>query len=269
MLDPIDPLAFVRHLVADTLLLPPGQTLVCWVVGLLVLWRVRSARWRWLAGALLVVQTVLLAVLATPIASAGWVRWVESLAPPALPVAYLQGPVRTTAEPWDAVVVLTGGLRLQAPEYGGEPQPNEASWERLRYGERLAHAQGLPLLIAGGGPFVGRGGVAEATVLARQVQRVPPDHVWAEGVSVNTEAAPVHIQHLYPQVRRVVLVSDATHLVRAVPAFERAGFVVLGAPTRHANIDANTPLAWLPNAATLADSRRALHTLWGWLALHL
>ena len=265
MLDTIDPAAFVRHLVADVLLLPPGLNLLVYALGLVVLWRSPVGRWRRWMGLLLWANTAALYALAAPLTAAHLVRWVESLAPPPLPAVYLERVIQPQGAPWDAVVVLTGGVRLQTPEWGGQPQPNEASATRLAYAEQLALAQNLPLVVAGGGPFVGRGGVSEAAVVARAATRLPPGRVWQEGVSVNTESAPLQIQKRYPQVRKVLLVSDTTHLVRAVPLFEQQGFEVLGAPTRYANMDADTALAVLPTASTLAESRRALHAVWGWL----
>lgn len=269
MLDRVDLSSFVRHLVADVLLLPPGQNLVLYgLLGVVWMW-CRGGRLRQWCGWGLVLNTLVLYALSAPWLAVGLVRWVEGLAPPPLPAVYLERKVLPADGDWHAVVVLTGGVRLQTPEYGNRPLPNDASAQRLHYAERLAQAQGLPLLIAGGGPFVAGGGVSEAAVLAQAVTRLPADRVWQEGVSVNTEAAPIEIQKRHPQVRQVLLVSDTTHLVRAVPLFERQGFVVLGAPTRYANVDADTAFAALPTAATLAESRRALHALWGWLAMHV
>jgi len=50
----------------------------------------------------------------------------------------------------DAIVILGGGVRSQAPEYGGKPNLNAAELERLRHGARLHRATGRPILVTGG-----------------------------------------------------------------------------------------------------------------------
>ena len=51
-----------------------------------------------------------------------------------------------------AVVILGGGVRREAPEYGGDTI-NRWTLERVRYGAKLARETGLPVLVAGGSVF--------------------------------------------------------------------------------------------------------------------
>ena len=48
-----------------------------------------------------------------------------------------------------AVVILGGGVRRNAPEYGGDTLAT-LTLERVRYGARVARLTGLPVLVSGG-----------------------------------------------------------------------------------------------------------------------
>ncbi|MBK7593641.1 MAG: YdcF family protein, partial [Betaproteobacteria bacterium] len=48
-----------------------------------------------------------------------------------------------------AIVIPGGGVRRNAPEYGGDTL-GRLTLERVRYGARLAKQTGLPLLVTGG-----------------------------------------------------------------------------------------------------------------------
>jgi uncharacterized SAM-binding protein YcdF (DUF218 family) len=47
-----------------------------------------------------------------------------------------------------AVVILGGGIRHNAPEYGGDTLAT-LTLERVRYGARVARLTGLPILVSG------------------------------------------------------------------------------------------------------------------------
>ena len=77
-------------------------------------------------------------VLATPLAADTLVRWAERY--PALVPAQVGDA--------QAIVILAGGVRVDAPEYGTSA-PGATSLERLVYGARLARRTQLPVLISG------------------------------------------------------------------------------------------------------------------------
>jgi uncharacterized SAM-binding protein YcdF (DUF218 family) len=60
-----------------------------------------------------------------------------------------------------AIVILGGGVRHEALEYGGHTL-GRLTLERTRYGARVAKQTGLPVLVSGGAPS---GGIAEAEVM--------------------------------------------------------------------------------------------------------
>lgn len=135
----------------------------------------------------------------------------------------------------DAIVILSGGLRDYAPEYGGSTV-NRITLERARYGARLARQSGLPVLVSGGTPSrqANTRGPGEAQLMKQVLEedfRVPVK--WVEGRSLDTrQNADFSAQMLLPAgVKRVVLVTHAAHMPRSVEAFEHAGLAVIPAPT--------------------------------------
>lgn len=168
-----------------------------------------------------------------------------------------------------AIVVLGGGVNMDAPQYGG-PQLEAPSHERLRYGAWLARRTGKPLAYAGGQSWVATGSsqLPEAQVA---------DHVlrdefglalrWRDDRSHDTnENAEFMMQAMRPDgIRRVAVVTDSWHMPRAIHYFRAAGFEVLPAPMGfpyfHAGVE-----KWLPDADALDMSRHVLHE---WLGLQV
>lgn len=157
-----------------------------------------------------------------------------------------------------AVVILGGGTRYGAPEYGGEDTVTAATLERLRYGAKLAREYRLPLLVTGGAVYGGRPeAVSMQTVLTGE-WGLPVR--WVEDQARDTrENARLSARMLKAAgITRVALVSQAWHLPRAVPLFVAEGLTVVPAPTAFTE---SQPLleAWLPSAEALRVSRQALH----------
>lgn len=65
-----------------------------------------------------------------------------------------------------AIVILGGGVRRHAPEFGGETL-GRLTLERVRYGARVARETRLPLLVTGGALF---GGSTEAALMKRALE---------------------------------------------------------------------------------------------------
>ena len=62
---------------------------------------------------------------------------------------------------------------------------------------------------------------------------------------------------------RIVLVTHAWHMARAVQAFEQNGFEVVPAATGYQTQSVPLLLEFVPHASAMEDSRRALHELLG------
>ena len=125
----------------------------------------------------------------------------------------------------DAIVVLGSGVRP-----GGDL--TDASLRRLLHGLALYHRGLAPLLVVSGP--VNRAGIVEARVRAELAGTlgVPASAiVTVERALTTREEARDVAAVLRPRgARRVLVVSNGLHLVRAVGVFEHAGFVVFPAP---------------------------------------
>lgn len=170
----------------------------------------------------------------------------------------------------DAIVVLGGGRERDDPAWGGD-QPSPMAMERLRYAARLARASGLPLLTSGGLHFGEP--PSEARIMADTLRRDFGVEVrWQEGESRTTwENATYSAKLLQPEgIRRVLLVTQASHMPRARWSFERAGFEVLAAPVGYLGVPNGRPLGgWLPEARAVWQSGLLLNEAVGLLTYPL
>lgn len=248
-----------KHLL-EVLLMPPGHCLVLWLLALVWLLRGRPT------GALVmtVAGMVSLILFSLPATSGALLR---SLQPTVVTVEQVKA--------WapDALVVLSGGRDAYAPEFGGsEDTVNHKSLQRARFAARLQRETGLPLLVTGG-RVLGEGS-AEGDLMAAVLRDEFGAEVrWVESRSRTTaENAAFSAQMIGADgVGRIALVTSATHMLRAVDAFEHTGLTVLPVPTAFATGPVMEPRwqDWLPSAEGLAGSVSALHEmlgmLWYWL----
>ena len=161
----------------------------------------------------------------------------------------------------EAIVVLGGGRRQYAPEYGGETV-SPATLERIRFGARIHRETGLPLAVTGGVVHGER--QPEAELMARALrQDLGVEPRWVETESRNTEQNASLIRRLLERdgVTRIVLVTHAVHLDRAAAMFRASGFTVLEAPTAFIADprQGTTWRDWIPSGAALGASSLALH----------
>lgn len=234
---------------AGLLLLPPAAPLLLLAAGLTL--RTRHPR---LAMTLILAATFVLFVPALPV-TAAWLQKTLEIAPPVAPQALGDA---------QAIVILGAGRRLDAPEYGGDT-PSALALERLRYGAHLARASGLPLLVTGGKP--GGGTESEAHLMARLLReeyglaaRWIEPHARTTWENAHNSAGLLRADG----IDRIVLVSHAWHLRRAVPRFEAEGLAVLPAGTQFARVEVRRLADLVPNARALADSSHALRE---WLGI--
>lgn len=237
------------------LLLPPAGPLLLALLGLLI------AGKRWLAGAVL--SLIGIGTLWFLSCNAIGVGLAHTLLPPVKPLN-VQGPELSGAQ---AIVVLGGGVLGRATEFG-RAQPSTQTLERLRYGAWLARKARKPLAFAGGVGWAAAGTdvPSEADVARDMLQQ---DYAlelrWVDGRSRDTAGnAKMMAEAMGPdRIRRIVLVTHATHMPRARAAFEQAGFQVTPAPTALPGPRERTLLEWLPSVHGLELSRSVLRE---WLA---
>jgi uncharacterized SAM-binding protein YcdF (DUF218 family) len=173
-----------------------------------------------------------------------------------------------------AIVVLGGGTRPIAPEYGVS-NLDDRSIERLRYGLWLGRETGAPVAFSGGvGWSMGDAVVTpEAQVAARiATQEFGRPLNWIEDRSRDTRENGIYsVRQLKEQgIRRVLLVTHQRHMPRALRAFEEAaagsGIVFEAAPVDVLVTPLQSPRSWLPTAGGAASVREITHELMGRLA---
>lgn len=226
------------------LLLPPGLLLLL----LLFAWWFRRSRPR-LAGVCFALGLGGFWLMSLPVMVEWGAGALES--EPAL----TQSQWSTLAEQADAIVVLGSGRERGDPAWGSD-QPTGVGLERQRYAARLAKASGLPILTSGGLHY----GTppTEAALMAESLLNDFDVKVrWQEGRSRTTwENAQFTAQVLEPQgVKRIVLVTQAWHMQRAVWSFEQAGFTVVPAPWDSSGWI--TPGRWAAGCRSSSRSGRA------------
>ena len=243
--------------VVKLLILPPGGVVLLGVVGLLM---GRNS----LTGRLLTtLSLVLLYLLSTPYISNQLLREVERY--PALSLTEIR---HSEA---DAVVVLGGGRRSKATEFGGDTA-NALLLERLRYAAFLSRLTGLPVIPSGGSALAEEPAEAQmAKEILEQEFLVPVAAIEAQSRTTWENATMTAALLRRLAFHKVFLVTHAMHMPRSIAMFQRAGIRAIAAPTAfyHHN-DATTQLSdWLPEPNALRHSYFALHEMLGgvWYAL--
>lgn len=237
--------------IISALILPPLSIMLLGIVGC-ILWNRRAK----LARILVATSLILLWISATPYFADSALRLLETT----LPLLKLQ---KGEAE---AIVILGAGTYFFPPEYQGIDTVGEAALVRLRYGAKLQRETRLPILVTGGNP------VGNAVSEGQQMQAVLQQEFnvpvrWVEKSSDNTlENARHSYALLQPHgIKRIVLVTHAWHIPRAVYAFQAAGFEVIPAPTSYTTSYRTDLLSFIPNAEGIRHSRIFMHEVIGML----
>jgi uncharacterized SAM-binding protein YcdF (DUF218 family) len=167
-----------------------------------------------------------------------------------------------------AIVVLGGGVRINAPEYAGDTL-SSYTLERVRYGAWVARRTGLPVLVSGGVVFEG---TPEAQLMRAALEEefgVPVR--WVESASRDTHENAVFSAKLLRQggVHHAILVTHGIDMRRARYEFETAGISVMPAPTVIPRARFDHLVDLIPSAAALYRSSLALHEFLGNVAYRL
>jgi uncharacterized SAM-binding protein YcdF (DUF218 family) len=230
---------FVKHL-----LMPPGILLLLLVLA----WWFRRSRPR-LAGVCFALGAGGFWLMSLPVA----VQWGAKALEREPPLA--RDEWATLAQRADAIIVLGAGRERGDLAWGAD-QPTGVALERERYAARLAKASGLPILTSGGLHY----GTppSEARLMADSLRDDFGVTVrWQEERSRTTwENAEFSAEVLLPEgVKRVVVVTQAWHMPRAVWSFQKAGFEVVAAPMGFLGVDNARPLAgWIPELKSVWQS---------------
>lgn len=169
----------------------------------------------------------------------------------------------------DAIVVLGGATRYRWLQRE-DVDPWDLGSSRLAAGARAWLSKRAPIVILTGG----RGGrdASEAARMKIAIQRlgVPASALVLEERSRNTEANAINTARLAHElgVRRILLVTSALHMPRAMLLFERQGFEVTPVPVPERGHRDTWRERWVPSPNALWRSGRALKEYVALLALH-
>ena len=250
----------------SVLVQPPASLLLLIVFGL---WLMR--RRPRLGGGLILLSTAGLWLMCC-VGTANWLQDAVLRPPAALTAAQVRTLVRNPAQAQTptAIVVLGAGRHRLAAEYGTANLTQHAM-VRLRYGVWLARHTGLPMAYAGGVGWAQIGDRSEAETAAQITQ---DDYGlslrWIESRSRDTrENADLMVPMLDSAgIRRIVLVTHAAHMPRAMRAFRDAagkGMVLVPAPVAAVTRDDQPVLDWLPSQHGYGLVHGALHEVLGLL----
>jgi len=239
------------YTVLKSLLLPPGGIILLLVLAFLL---VRGV----LGRVILFVALVALTLMSLPDVAARLMAGLETY--PAVAVnGSLPGDVQ-------GILILGAGRYEHAPEYGADTL-DHLSLMRLRYGAYLHRATRLPVYVSAGSP-------GAKPALGRLMANALKDDYGIEvaGVEDRSQTTWENAQRSAAMLKadgigRVLLVTSAWHMPRAMEAFERFEVPVYAAPTGF--VSRSVPGAkdavtdYLPSMSALRNSYYAVHEYLG------
>ena len=231
--------------VIKAIVLPPTGSLLLIFVGLLLplrFWRLRpTLAW---TGALS------LLLMSIPVVASLLVSCID-----ASPPLDLQ-----RAASAQAIVILGGGTRRHAIEYGGDTL-GRLTLERVRYGARVARQTGLPVLVTGGSLF---GSETESKLMSDALAQEYGVRVrWAEERSRTTHENAIYTAEMLhaAHVDRVVLVAHSFDMPRAKSEFAGVGIEIIPAPTFIPTYGTATFTDFIPGIEGLYTSYYAIYEI--------
>ncbi len=229
------------------LVLPLGFALLCLLAGLVL----RKRLLLWYAA-------LLLWAFSMPVVCNGLMRFVEA--------GTRRIPVSSVSRA-DAIVVLSGMIR----QVDGAPLGEwDDAADRFEGGIDLFKARKAPLLVFTRGKMPWQpDAIPEGELLSRRavLLGVPQSSIRLTAKVGNTADEAVAAAKLLGDRKKIILVTSAFHMRRALFMFENAGFEVVPFRVDY-QVDDNaglTVLRFLPSAEALAQSEKALREMIGWL----
>lgn len=237
------------YTIVKSLLMPPGGLILLFLIGFLL---VRGV----LGRMFIFVGLTVLTLMSNPKVAASLIAGLEPYPPLA--------PEELLSKGAQAILILGAERYFWAPEYGGDTVGSK-TLQRLRYGAFLNRQTALPVYVAGGSP------PPEDPPLGQLMRRVLEGEygiavAGVEDQSQNTNENAKLSRGMLERdgIDRVLLVTHAWHMPRAVEAFERVGIAVTPAPTYFVHKEGTERTEpdyrdWLPSAGAFSVSYFALH----------
>lgn len=247
---------FLKTLVAQ-LVMPLPMTLGLLALGLLLTWR----GWRRLGLGAAALGLVLLFL-------ASWAPVADRLLAP-LEGRYPAMQALPEDEQVAGIVVLGGGWAWHTP-WTITGRLNESSAIRLMEGVRLwRQAPSLSLVVTGTSRDPESEPVARGYARGARELGVEPAQLRVLDTPTDTGLEARAVGEALGEGARVVLVTSASHMPRAMQHFRRAGLEPVAAPTHY--LAERTPSSsfsyWVPSATQLKKTERAVYERLGQLAV--
>lgn len=257
---------FLFKKIFSSFLFPLPLCLGILMVGLLLLWfskKQKSGR------ALVTTGTILLLLFSYAQISDPLLMGLEEAYPSVTEATDTGLPIHDPQSPIQWIVVLGGGQKSD-PKLPITSHLGGSSLMRLIEGIRLYRKNPASKLILSGGSLYNSSSEAEAMARVAQALGVPQEDIVLEDQSWDTEQ---QAQLIGPMVDKdkFLLVTSASHMLRAMSLFEKQGMHPTAAPTDH--------LVWhhkktfielfLPNSANLSKTTTAFYEYMGlaWLKI--
>jgi uncharacterized SAM-binding protein YcdF (DUF218 family) len=158
-----------------------------------------------------------------------------------------------------AIVVLSANVLPPAP-WRPLPLLDGESFQRVNHAGLVFRSHPLPIIVSGGRPPGAVEAYAESMRRFLIDQSIPPDRIWVEDKSTSTfENAAKSAEILRDRgIRKIVLVTNAYHMLRAESCFRKQGIEVIAAPSAF-NTFPRDFANLLPGWRGLSATERILH----------
>ncbi len=165
-----------------------------------------------------------------------------------------------------AIVVLGAGRYAKAPEYSSQDTISLYSWQRVAYAASLAKKTGLKVITSGGSVYGSR---TPESVLLKNILETQFNitTVIPENKSKNTFENALYTKNILDKlkIKKIILVTHAFHMRRALYSFSKNNIAVIPAPVGfHTSIrDGFNWTLFLPKSRALVEMNLFLHEVAG------
>lgn len=236
-------------------LLPPGLFILTFLFSYYLFIKTKKNAW-------LSLTFILIFILSIRVGKDALVKPLED---------YYKQPTISELQDAQAIVILGGGIADGVPDFDGEGQIAESASNRYLMGLRLHKALHLPIILSGGNGYSYT--TSEAAIAHRTLKACGVDEKFLlrEDRSRNTQENAKYTNQICQQYgfRKIILVTTASHLPRAVMLFQREGLDIIPYPSNYrSNKETKiTAFALTPSYTYLHISSSAIKEYLGLLAL--
>ncbi len=198
---------------------PPGINILFLSIGFII-----HHWWKW-AGRILIVSSIFSLYLISTMAAGNRLLYnLQRSAPLSVTDSLIQ-------QQSIAIVVLGGGRRVASPEFGLEDNVSPFTLERIRYAAQLSNQLKFPILFTGGRPDIE---TTPEAVLMNQVmiEEFGVAVKFLEAHGRNTSENAVFSSQILKNnnINKIILVTHAWHMKRALAHFKATGLSIIPAP---------------------------------------